>query len=486
MLEKRIRRGESFVDGDITFLAIILGISGLVWAGILYLRGGLLGGLLAVMLAGVCFSVPFFKLPLGALPLTVDRVLLVVLVGQYILFRRWGLADPKPVGKPEIVLGLFTAWMVVSTFRGDWTASDYQPVSWLIIYYLMPFAVYWIARQTPMNERSGLAILACLSLFGVYLAATALAEYFQAWSLVFPRYIVTTASENKLEFIGRGRGPLLTPIGNGILLTICLGATLMWWPRLGRPRQLLLVPVVTLILAGLYVSLTRSVWMSGLLAIALCVGLPMPRNWRWPVLGGGLLVAVVLAATQWENLVTFKRDRNLSAEQTADSVYLRPVLARLSWNMFLDHPLFGCGYTQYKIEHLDYTADRSTDLPLAKGRGYIPHNVVFSLLTETGLVGLGLFLAAVAMWGLDAWRLWRTQSARLWSRQIGLLFLVALGAYFVNGMFHDASAVPMANMTLFFLAGVTAALRPMRQASPAAAAAASTAAFLPASPRPSA
>ena len=38
--------------------------------------------------------------------------------------------------------------------------------------------------------------------------------------------------------------------------------------------------------------------------------------------------------------------------------------------------------------------------------------------------------------------------------------LAVLGTYFLNGMFHDVSAVPMANMTLFFLAGVTAGLRP--------------------------
>ena len=50
------------------------------------------------------------------MPLTIDRILLVVLVGQYVLYRRWGRADPKPLGKPEIVLCLFTAWMVVSTF----------------------------------------------------------------------------------------------------------------------------------------------------------------------------------------------------------------------------------------------------------------------------------------------------------------------------------------------------------------------------------
>ena len=115
-------------------------------------------------------------------------------------------------------------------------------------------------------------------------------------------------------------------------------------------------------------------------------------------------------------------------------------------------------------------ADRSTDLPLEKGRGYIPHNVVFSLLTETGLVGLGLFVALVVRCGPSTpGDCGATQSLPLWARQMGLLLLVALGAYFVNGMFHDISVVPMANMTLFFLAGVTAGLRPMLETSPAAA-----------------
>ena len=40
-----------------------------------------------------------------------------------------------------------------------------------------------------------------------------------------------------------------------------------------------------------------------------------------------------------------------------------------------------------------------------------------------------------------------------------LLMLAALGVYFINGMFHDVSLTPMANMTLFFLAGITAAVK---------------------------
>ena len=40
-------------------------------------------------------------------------------------------------------------------------------------------------------------------------------------------------------------------------------------------------------------------------------------------------------------------------------------------------------------------------------------------------------------------------------RQQGLFFLVVAANYLVNAMFHDMSVIPMVNMFLFFLAGVT-------------------------------
>ena len=226
------------------------------------------------------------------------------------------------------------------------------------------------------------------------------------------------------------------------------------------PGQLLLLLLITLCLAGLACSLTRSVWMGGIFAFGLAVGLALPWSWRLPLLGGGLLVAVLVTVTEWENLLTFKRDEALAAEKTAESVELRPILATIAWHMFLDRPLMGCGYWQYKTEHKNYVSDRSTNLALERGRGYIPHNVVLSLLTETGLVGLGLFLAMILCWR-DAWRLWCDATLPLWARQQGLLMMIALGAYFINGMFHDVSVMAMMNLTLFFLAGVTAGLRPL-------------------------
>jgi O-antigen ligase len=399
-------------------------------------------------------------------PLTADRVLLVLLAGQYVLWRRFGWADPKPLGKQEFVLLALVAVMVFSTFRADWQANNAQPVAWLIICYLMPAAVYWIARQAKYSERAMLALFGCLALFGIYLAVTALAEYFEAWRLVFPRYIATTATDAGAEFVGRARGPMLQPIANGVMLAICFAGALMWWPRLNRAGQLALLAVSLLLLAGMYCTLTRSVWMGGILVLAMAVGLALPWSWRLPLLTVGVLAGVLLAATQWENLLTFKRDKALSAQQTAESAKLRPIMAAVAWRMFLDRPLLGCGYAQYDQEHRNYLSDRSMNMPLERARGYHPHNVALSLLTETGLVGLGLFAAMALFWTRDAWRLWCDPIVPLWARQQGLLMLIALGVYFTNGMFHDVSVVPMANMTLFFLAGVTAGVRVLTNGSP--------------------
>ena len=107
----------------------------------------------------------------------------------------------------------------------------------------------------------------------------------------------------------------------------------------------------------------------------MAVGLALPWSWRWPLLGGGVLVLALVTVLEWENLLSFKRDEALGAEKTADSVELRPIMATVAWHMFLDRPLLGCGYSQYKSEHNNYLSDRSTNLALERARDYIPHNV---------------------------------------------------------------------------------------------------------------
>ncbi len=260
----------------------------------------------------------------------------------------------------------------------------------------------------------------------------------------------------------------------------------MFWPcarRLGRCGILLSAAVFAL---AFYSTMTRSVWMGAGLGLAVIAGASMPRNWRAPVLGAAVLLAGVYAAANWDEFVAFKRDKNLTARETADSVTLRPAMAEVAWLMILDHPVFGCGFDQYIPEHKNYLADRSTEFVLERTRNYSQHNLFFGIATETGLVGLGLFLALLIAWGRDAWRLWRAGdcpdfrdeqspvpaqhdrengtvpfSAPLWARQQGLFFLAVLSAYLVNGMFHHIALIPMSNLLLFFTAGMNAAVWPL-------------------------
>jgi len=430
----------------------IAALAGLIWGMILLARGGLLAGCLAVLLAGCCLGHPFFHLPLGPIPLTLDRVLWVGLLGAYVFWCRQGWSAGRPPGRTEWVLGAFLLVLLASTLLHDWRRDGNAPLAHLAFFYLMPLGIYWVARDSWLSQRSLCAVLLGLMLFAVYLAVTAVAETSAQWWAVFPKYIADPAHA---EFLGRGRGPFLNPVACGYYQAVGLFAAMLLWPRAGRWGRTMLLGVFLVLGLGIYSTLTRSVWMGAALGATIVVLLRIPQRWRVPLAGGLMVLGAIVAGTQWDRMMAFKRDRALSAQEAAESVRLRPILARVAWNMFCDRPLFGCGYGQYPTAQLDYLSDRSTDLPLSKARPYAQHNVFLALLTEAGLVGMGLYVVLLGLWIQSAWRLWRNDTAGEEVRVQGLLFLAMMGYYLANAMFQDLSLMPQANMLLFFLAGVT-------------------------------
>ena len=319
----------------------------------------------------------------------------------------------------------------------------------------MPLGLYWVARQSRLSDRAVIGVLACLTTFGVYLAVTAFAEWAEATWLVFPSYIM---SPEYPEFLGRGRGPLLNPIGNGIFLGTSLAAAILLAARAGRWGRLALAPIVLVLAGGIYVTLTRSVWMGAGLGLVIVMGFAVPPQWRRVALGGAALVVAILAVTQWERISSFKRDRTVSVAEMEESVKLRPILATVAWKMFVDRPLLGCGFGQYDVECKEYLADRSSELPLEKARPFVQHNVFLAILTETGLAGAGALVGLLFLWGRDAYRVWRARDASREAKYLALVFLALLANYVVNGMFHDVAIISMVNILLFFLAGMNEGL----------------------------
>lgn len=441
----------------IAIIAITI-VVGIIWGSVLLRWTGLLGGCLTVLLAGCIFGHPFFHLDVGGIPITTDRILLSMLVGVFVILWRLGRLASRQLDRQDIVMCGFTLVLILSVAtRG----RDAHGLATLLIFYLMPLVVYWMMRSTPIQSGGIWGLFAVLAVFGFYLAVTSVLEQQQITTLVFPRFIVSAEFP---EFLGRGRGPLLNPAANGFFLAAGLVCTLLFWPRANRLGRALIGLASVIFVAGIACTLTRSVWAAAALAFVILLFGTLPRRQSVAI---ALLLCVVgtgLVASKWSDLRAFKRDQNVSVSDMAQSARLRPILAVIAWNMFLDRPLAGCGFGRYANESINYLSDRSTPLPLEKARDYVQHNVVLSLLTETGIAGAGLFLLMFGFWYASAWQLSTDPGHGFAARQLGVLIIAVLSVYLVIGMFQDLTIVRMANFLLYFVLGVGRSITGQRRA----------------------
>ena len=228
----------------------------------------------------------------------------------------------------------------------------------------------------------------------------------------------------------------------------------MFWPRAGRISRVILVAVVVVYFAGIYCTLTRVVWLAAGIGTLAALVVALPRRQGLTFLAAAALLGCALLAAKWNDLNAFKRDRYVSVAEMSQSATLRPVLAYIALQMYVEHPIAGCGYHQYADSSRYYLGDRSTHLRLERGRGFVQHNVFLSLLVETGMIGAGLFLLWLMVVTAAGWQLWCSPTNHLAYRQTGLMVVLMVMSYAIMGMFHDLALIPMVNTLLFFMAGV--------------------------------
>ncbi len=446
---------------------LILAIAGTVWATLFLVRGSLWAGCVAYLVTGYCLGHAFLHFSIGPFPMTLDRLVFAGLLLAYVVQRRLGRAVPKPLCRADVLMLLFGELLTVSTFTHAWQLDEPGKVSplWrLVAGYLIPIGIYWIARQSAPDPRSLRVVYGLLTILGVYAAITALAEVTQQWWLVYPSYI---ADPSVGIHFGRARGPTLQAQSLGFYLNALLLCLWAWRPSLGRVGQAFSLLLAPIFLAAIAATYTRCAWIGLAAEATIVLGLSLPKTWRRLVLvaaAGSAFAAVVLL----DQLVNIERDSGAAASRS--SVECRGSFAYLTWKMFLDYPLLGVGYGQYTVRANDYLADRSVNLELEAVRGQPNHNTFFSLLTETGLIGVGLFTAMLLGWAHGAWQLWRCANAPESARRQGLLLLGALASFTAVAMFFDTTFSPEDHWMIFFLAGLTVGIeRATLAKSPAAA-----------------
>lgn len=316
--------------------------------------------------------------------------------------------------------------IVSAVFSG--TLEDRQgQFAFIDQYGLVPFALFLAAPVTFTNERQRAILVAGLVVAGAYLSITAVLEELELYDLVFPRYIGDPAVGTHF---GRSRGPFAEAAANGLALYVCAAAAavaLVLWRRplhrLGAGLVLLLAPV------GLLLTVTRAAWLAGV-AGTLVAFTSSERLRRY-------LVPVAVAGTIGV-LGSFALIPGLGEEAGDRADDKAPVYERQNTNaaglrMVADRPVFGFGWWFEDAEMEPYFR-LHPDIPLTGAAAGL-HNIYLSYGVALGLVGLGLWLLALALvFG-------RALSARLppelaaW--QIGLR--AAFPAWLVIGLFGPAN-----------------------------------------------
>ncbi|MCP5474141.1 MAG: O-antigen ligase family protein [Rhodanobacteraceae bacterium] len=187
-------------------------------------------------------------------------------------------------------------------------------------------------------------------------------------------------------------GPLLSAL-----------SPLLLWPLLPGPRWRLgvcyLAVLTVVLLAG-----ARAGWVSFAL-VSLLLAWRLARGSKRALLawaGAALLAGVLLASAGYQLSDAFKArvDRTLAARDGQLDVALagRLPIWHTAALMFAAHPVNGVGVRGFRHAYPEFAAADDPWVDSARGTGAAhAHQIVLELLTETGLLGLSLWLAAAGL-----------------------------------------------------------------------------------------
>lgn len=434
-----------------TFLAILFTMAFMLWMIPVMRSGRMLLLAMAVLVLGTVAGPSLFAIN-GPIQLSVDRLLFFAMMFLAAVGLRFRITQIPKISRLDILIVGIVGWFLVSAVTGGAAPAGSPPTARWLFYIAMPAGMYAIARCVRITHSDVRWLLGGATVLGVYLSVTAVMEVKGLHGFVFPRYIV---DGSHWEFFGRGRGPLMNPAGNGILMAISLSAATLLLMTASRGKQALYAAVVLCLLGGVYATLTRSAWLGGMASVGIIAFFYSQRWVRVFGLACILLLGGFAATGMKDQILNLKRDKDLSASDAQKSVQLRPLLAIVAWEMFKDKPLVGHGYGRYLAKHGPFLQTRGYKMPLEMARPYVQHNVFLAVLVDTGLIGFGLLM----VWGISlfgtAWQLARERASSQNVRAIGLLTLGGMLAYIANGLFHDVMIIPMIHMFIFFLGGVS-------------------------------
>ena len=199
------------------FLILLFAFAALVWMIPIIHSGRLIRIAMIVLLIGTALGPPFFNID-GVIQFSLDRILWFGMLGLAAVHWRMGnFKLPKLTRIDWLVIAL-VGYVFLSSLSAGSGPYLIKAFSRWLFYFVMPAGIYFIARVADIRKIDFRWLSLTTILLSLYLAVTAIFEVKGFHAAVFPKFIVDPAAS--LEFLGRGRGPLLNPVANGFVMSL--------------------------------------------------------------------------------------------------------------------------------------------------------------------------------------------------------------------------------------------------------------------------
>jgi O-antigen ligase len=352
--------------------------------------------------------------------LYLDRMAMIWLVAIFTLklfFERRFLKSPYII---EMLMLLHSSYLLLQIYGNEmkffhtWTMG-----------YLIPFAAYFLAKNIVLTTQLARKVLLWLLILSIYYNITSIAEKFDIYWLIWPKYMLT---DHEI-FVGRSSGPFRQAPLFGTIIGMMLPIHFYFMSQTqSKFLRTLLYGSFALGLAGLYFTYTRGSWLAGFFSIGTALFL---NRRHYLKMVAPALVVVSIGAFMFLGLSQdkFMRER-LENESTLDSRVGTLVTAINVWK---SNPLFGVGFFKYREVREEFVD--MVDVPvfgtirMRNMRNTVIHDIYLGPLAENGLIG-------AILQGLIYFLIFRTFLVKLKWRESGNHFatfiMPILGGIFVG------------------------------------------------------
>lgn len=347
----------------------------------------------------------------------------------------------RPVLQPaHIAMLLFFLWIAASNPHAAFTMSTRV---WFFTF--LQLGVFMILVSQLVRSAEDFRLIAAGFLFTAVVSA----------AFAIPQVQLGADSASSVRAVGLGGGP------NGAARIYVVAVLLAsyfflmsnnWW------RRTVMLGAIAILLQGLAATVSRTGILLFLLALAVATLAPARKYygaWFMPILATIAGSLALLPSEYWHILAGIIS----SIVDGTDSVGFRYMQWSTAWEMFRDHTLAGVGVGQFKTQVHYY----GTQFVPFYGIGFNAHNLVFALLSETGVVGFGLFASIILLCVAKLSRLWFDHEH------------ISLASYFLSGMLFVSllgglTGDQQADKLIWCLFGIASGLResdihPLRQVS---------------------